>query len=240
MPARTTGSQRSFADRVQSAHLAFSAIGYPCSSRSIPPAARTRRRTIRLRLMPRCASIWRVPTHRACGMLRPHPSLAPTTSLSLTRALMLSFRPYARYTPANADGWYARNWQTGLGCAAEKLGLDQAEAFEFMASLWDEYSPDAALARSRIRLWTNSKIRTKSYLKALKRAYGHDAFLTCDGATGKRLSTVSICIDSSSKAVTRCPKKVLKQYKKRCPSKLRIERGNGSVKSVTPQCAAYY
>jgi hypothetical protein len=118
--------------------------------------------------------------------------------------------------------------------------MNQAEAFEFLASLWDEYQPDAALAKSRVRLWTKSKISTKSYLKALKKAYGHSAFLTCDGQTGKRLSTVSICIDSTSKAVTRCPKKVLKQYKNRCPSKISIERGNGSMKSVTPECQAYY
>jgi hypothetical protein len=38
-------------------------------------------------------------------------------------------------------------------------------------------------------------------------------------------------VDTTSKAVTQCPKTVIKQYKKRCPSKIRIERGNGSVKS---------
>ena len=144
------------------------------------------------------------------------------------------------YTTTTADQWYARIWETGLGCAASKLGMGQAEAFEFMTSLWDRYQPDAALAKSRVRLWTKSKIRTASYLKALKRAYGHDPFVTCDGGTGTKLSTVSICIDTTSKVVAACPKKVLRQYKKRCPSKLVIERGNGSVKSVAPECMAYY
>lgn len=147
---------------------------------------------------------------------------------------------FSRYTPANADGWYARNWETGLGCAAQKLGMNQAEAFELLTSLWDQYHPDAALAKSRVRLWKKSKIRKKSYLKALKKAYGHDAFLTCDGATGKRLSTVSICVDTTSKAVTQCPKTVIKRYKKRCPSKIRIERGNGSVKRIPASCRPYY
>ena len=37
----------------------------------------------------------------------------------------------------------------GLGCAAQKLGMTQTEAFEYMTSLWDRYKPDAALRKSR-------------------------------------------------------------------------------------------
>ena len=53
------------------------------------------------------------------------------------------------YTPSNADGWYERVWDMGLGCAAQKLGMTQTEAFEYMTSLWDRYKPDAALRKSR-------------------------------------------------------------------------------------------
>jgi len=53
------------------------------------------------------------------------------------------------YTSSNADGWYERVWDMGLGCAAQKLGMTQTEAFEYMTSLWDRYKPDAALRKSR-------------------------------------------------------------------------------------------
>jgi hypothetical protein len=118
--------------------------------------------------------------------------------------------------------------------------LGQAEAFKFMTELWDEYNPDRALLKSRIKLRKYKKIRSKKYLKALKKAYGYDAFLTCDGATGTKLSTVSLCVSTETKAVTKCPKKVLKQYRKRCPKKMIVERGNGSLKKPTSQCAKYY
>jgi hypothetical protein len=118
--------------------------------------------------------------------------------------------------------------------------MSQAEAFEYMTKLWDMYKPDEALLKSKVRLNRYGKISTKRYLKALKKAYGYDAFVTCDGATGTKLSTMSVCVSTKTKAVAKCPTSVLKQYAKRCPKKVIVERGNGSLKDPPSECAAYY
>ena len=118
--------------------------------------------------------------------------------------------------------------------------MTQSEAFQYMTMLWDKYKPDAALAKSKINLWTKSKVSQKAYLGALNKVYGVDVFITCDGATGTRLSTVSLCIDTVTRKAAACPKTVIAQNRKRCPAKLMIERGNGSVKEVAKECKPYY
>lgn len=118
--------------------------------------------------------------------------------------------------------------------------MTQSEAFQYMTMLWDKYKPDAALAKSKINLWTKSKVSQKAYLGALKKVYGVDVFITCDGATGTRLSTVSLCIDTVTKKAAACPDSVIAQNKERCPENLLIELGNDSVKKVTKECKPYY
>ena len=91
-------------------------------------------------------------------------------------------------------------------------------------------------------LWTKGKMSKKAYLKRLKKAYGVEPYVTCGGGRDTRSSllTVSVCIESATREIAACPEAVLKANAKRCPEKLVIERGNGSVKSVSQECRAYY
>ena len=145
------------------------------------------------------------------------------------------------YTEGNDDGWFERLWVEGAGCGAKQLGMSQTEYFQLMTDLFEKYNPDEALKKSKIKLKNKGAISTSTYLKVLKKRLGKEGFVTCDGETGKRLSTFSICISPQAPYnITDCPASVLKKYKNRCPKKMSIERGFGSVKNPTKECMKYY
>lgn len=145
------------------------------------------------------------------------------------------------YTEGNDDGWLQRLWEEGAGCGAKQLGMNQTQYFQLMTDLFERYNPDKALAKSKIRLKNKGAISTSTYLKVLKKRLGKEGFVTCDGQTGKRLSTFSICIHSKAPyKITECPQSVLQTYKKRCPKKMTISRGYGSLKDPSQECNKYY
>ncbi|KAI8100622.1 hypothetical protein M9434_005013 [Picochlorum sp. BPE23] len=145
------------------------------------------------------------------------------------------------YTEGNDDGWHKYVWDKGAGCAAKQLGMNPTSLFQLMSDLYKKYDPDVALKKRKITLGRKKKIRTSKLLRALKKGFGKEGFITCDGATGKRYSTYSICVSPEPPySITDCPKSVLQKNKKACPKTIRIERGNRSIKKPTRQCLRYY
>ena len=146
------------------------------------------------------------------------------------------------YTEGNDDGWHERVWNEGAGCAAKALGMTTpTEIFTLMSDLFRKYNPDVALKKSgNIVLSDMDQIDIKTLLKVLKKGLGRAGFLTCDGATGTRLSTYSICISTKTRSITNCPKSLIQ--KKACKSSVvKIERGNGSLgKPNESDCVPYY
>jgi len=145
------------------------------------------------------------------------------------------------YTEGNDDGWFERLWEEGAGCGAKQIGMNQTEYFQLMTDLFEKYNPDKALKKNKVQLKNKGAIRTSTYLKILKKRLGKEGFVTCDGGTGQRLSTFSICISPKAPyKITNCPKSVLQNYKNRCPKKITIERGFDSLKNPTKECKKYY
>eukprot|EP00889_Picochlorum_renovo_P003320 jgi/Picre1/30350/NNA_005714.t1 len=140
------------------------------------------------------------------------------------------------YTEGNDDGWHKYVWDKGAGCAAKQLGMNSTSLFQLMSDLYKKYDPDVALKKRKITLGRKKKIRTSKLLRALKKGFGKEGFITCDGATGKRYSTYSICHGESedkSPEVSRTPKHSKDQNRAK-------NSNNGQRSSATVKRLAMY